>query len=259
MDGLRELAERGALKLRFAEQALLTEPETLEEFFTRGGACFGGGDRFRISTVKLLADGSLGARTAFLREPYSDAPDTCGLPIYPEQAQLDRLVVTAHRHNMAVAIHAIGDGAAEMVLNAFQRARAELPWLHPRHGMVHCQILSEGQLRRMAELDVTAFVQPVFINGDMHIAPGRLGGKRLAHSYAWGDMERLGLHMAFGTDCPVECFHPLEMCIRDRPTDLWVIDIMLPDIDGFTVFREVQRKNPNSYVIFILSLIHIWW
>ena len=139
MDGLRELAERGALKLRFAEQALLTEPETLEEFFTRGGACFGGGDRFR-----------------------------------------------------------------------FQRARAELPWLHPRHGMVHCQILSEGQLRRMAELDVTAFVQPVFINGDMHIAPGRLGGKRLAHSYAWGDMERLGLHMAFGTDCPVECFHPLE-------------------------------------------------
>ena len=71
-----------------------------------------------------------------------------------------------------------------MVLNAFQRARAELPWLHPRHGMVHCQILSEGQLRRMAELDVTAFVQPVFINGDMHIAPGRLGGNRLAHSYA---------------------------------------------------------------------------
>ncbi|UQT50536.1 amidohydrolase family protein [Flavonifractor plautii] len=194
--------------MRFAEQALLTEPETLEEFFTRGGACFGGGDRFRISTVKLLADGSLGARTAFLREPYSDAPDTCGLPIYPEQAQLDRLVVTAHRHNMAVAIHAIGDGAAEMVLNAFQRARAELPWLHPRHGMVHCQILSEGQLRRMAELDVTAFVQPVFINGDMHIAPGRLGGNRLAHSYAWGDMERLGLHMAFGTDCPVERFHP---------------------------------------------------
>lgn len=37
----------------------------------------------------------------------------------------------------------------------------------------------------------------------------------------------------------------------DQPTDLWVIDIMLPDIDGFTVFREVQQKNPNSYVIFI--------
>lgn len=104
-----------------------------------------------------------------------------------------------------------------MVLNAFQRARAELPWLHPRHGMVHCQILSEGQLRRMAELDVTAFVQPVFINGDMHIAPGRLGGNRLAHSYAWGDMERLGLHMAFGHRLPVERFHPLRGSTAPSP------------------------------------------
>ena len=37
----------------------------------------------------------------------------------------------------------------------------------------------------------------------------------------------------------------------DKPTDLWVIDIMLPDIDGFTVFREVKQRNPDSYVIFI--------
>lgn len=37
----------------------------------------------------------------------------------------------------------------------------------------------------------------------------------------------------------------------DQPSDLWVIDIMLPDIDGFTVFREVKQKNPDSYVIFI--------
>ena len=71
--------------------------------------------------------------------------------------------------------------------------------------------------RRMAELDVTAFVQPVFINGDMHIAPGRLGGNRLAHSYAWGDMERLGLHMAFGTDCPVERVHPLRGSTAPSP------------------------------------------
>ena len=37
----------------------------------------------------------------------------------------------------------------------------------------------------------------------------------------------------------------------DKPTDLWVIDIMLPDFDGFTVFREVKQRNPDSYVIFI--------
>ena len=134
MDGLRSWPSGGA-EVALCRAGPAHRAGDPEEFFTRGGACFGGGDRFRISTVKLLADGSLGARTAFLREPYFDAPDTCGLPIYPEQAQLDRLVVTAHRHNMAVAIHAIGDGAAEMVLNAFQRGRAESPGAPPsRHG-----------------------------------------------------------------------------------------------------------------------------
>lgn len=210
VEGLRSLAEGGRLKLRLAEQALLTEQDSMDEFFARGGASFGGGDRFRISTVKILADGSLGARTAYLRKPYSDAPGEVGLPIYPKQEALDALVLTAHRHNMAAAVHAIGDGAAEMALNAFRRARETYPWLRPRHGLVHCQVMTAEQLRRLRELEVTAYVQPVFINGDMHIAPARLGAERVKTSYAWGDMLRLGVQLAFGTDCPVEHFRPLE-------------------------------------------------
>lgn len=209
MEGLRGAAESGRLQLRIAEQALLTEPEALDAFFARGGAYFGGSARFRISTVKILADGSLGARTAFLRAPYTDAPEQRGLPIY-EQEELDALVRNAHRHGLPVAIHAIGDGGAEMALHAIGLAREQMPWLRPRHGLVHCQVMGADQLRRMAELDVTAFVQPVFINGDMHIAPARLGEERVKHSYAWGDMERLGIHLAFGTDCPVEQFRPLD-------------------------------------------------
>ena len=157
-----------------------------------------------------LADGSLGARTAFLQAPYADQPDQTGLPIYADQAELDHLVLTAHRRNMPVAVHAIGDGGAEMVLQAVARARAEIPWLHPRHGLVHCQIMTPDQLERMKQLDMTAFIQPVFINGDMHIAPARLGPDRLKHSYSWGDMAKLEIPMAFGTDCPVEHLQPLE-------------------------------------------------
>ena len=210
MEGLRALAESGRLRVRMAEQALLTEPETLDEFFARGMDHFGASSRFRISAVKILADGSLGARTALLRAPYADAPETRGLPIYPEQEALDRLVLAAHRHNLPAAVHAIGDGAAEMVLRSVARARRELPWLTPRHGMVHCQIMDGAQLRRMKELDMTAYVQPVFINGDMHIAPQRLGAERLPGAYAWGSMEELGIPLAFGTDCPVEHLNPME-------------------------------------------------
>lgn len=210
MDGLREMAEGGRLKLRIAEQALLTEPETLAEFFERGGARFGGGDSFRISAVKILADGSLGARTALLRSPYADAPGERGLPVYPTQEALDALVMEAHRHNMPAAIHAIGDGGAQMALTAIRRAREAAPWLSPRHGLVHCQVMGEEQIREMAALGATAYVQPVFISGDMEIAPARLGPERVRTSYAWGDMARLGVPLAFGTDCPVESFRPMD-------------------------------------------------
>jgi len=210
MDSLRQMAERGKLKLRIAEQALLTEQESLQAFFDWGGADFGASDRFRISTVKILADGSLGARTAFLRAPYSDAPDQQGLAVYSTQEELDNLVLTAHRHGMPAAIHAIGDGGAEMALTAIQRAQKQVPWFHPRHGIVHCQVMSAEQIQAMAEANITAFVQPVFINGDMYIAPARLGEERLPTSYAWGEMARRGVHLAFGTDCPVEHFRPLE-------------------------------------------------
>lgn len=209
MEGLRALSERGELKLRLAEQALLTEPETLDEFFRRGMEQYGGGTGFRISTVKILADGSLGGRTAYMQEPYADDPTTRGIPIY-EQKELDALVETAHRHGMPAAIHAIGDGGAEMALTAFQRAEERCPWVRPRHGLVHCQVMTENQLQRMKALGVTAFVQPVFINGDMHIAPARLGEARLKGSYAWGTMERMGIPTAYGTDCPVEQIRPLD-------------------------------------------------
>ena len=117
-------------------------------------------------------------------------------------------MVTAHRHNMAVAIHAIGDGAAEMVLNArfsgpARSCLAAPPSRHgalsdpvggtaPPHGGAGCHRLCPAGVHQR----------------DMLHRPGRLGGNRLAHSYAWGDMEQLGLHMAFGTDCPVERFTP---------------------------------------------------
>ena len=70
--------------------------------------------------------------------------------------------------------------------------------------------MTAEQLRRMKALGVTAFVQPVFINGDMHIATARLGEARLNGSYAWGTMERLGIPVAYGTDAPVEQIRPLD-------------------------------------------------
>lgn len=208
---LRDASESGRLKVRMAEQALLTEKKTVDEFFDEKGFNDGYGNRkFKISCVKILADGSLGARTAFMRKPYKDDPTTVGLAIYENQEDLDYLVMKAHRNNMAAAIHAIGDGAVEMCLNAIERARREMPYVHPRHGIVHCQITDKDQIRRFKELDVIAYIQPVFIDYDMHIVYDRVEKELADTSYAWKDYIESGVYAPFGTDCPVESFEPMR-------------------------------------------------
>ncbi|MEA5040550.1 MAG: amidohydrolase [Clostridiaceae bacterium] len=209
MDLLRTAAEQKKLKVRMAEQCLLTEKETVDEFFARGCDGTYGNRTFKMSAVKILSDGSLGARTALMRKPYADDPSTKGLAIYENQEDLDYIVLQAHRHNMPALIHAIGDGAVEMCLNAIERARREMPYLHPRHGIVHCQITSKEQIRRFQELDVVAYIQPIFIDYDMHIVYDRVGKELGDTSYAWKDYLDLGVAHPFGTDCPVESFRPL--------------------------------------------------
>lgn len=206
---LRKAAEEKRLKLRIAEQALLPLRADLDRFLYGEGLDSSYGNRtFKISCVKLISDGSLGARTALMRKPYNDAPDRTGIAIYT-QDELDALVGEAHRRSIPAAIHAIGDGAVEMALNAIGRARREYPYLRPRHGIVHCQLTDARQLERFRELDVLAYVQPIFIDYDMHIVYSRAGEKLVSTSYAWKTLIDSGVHTSFGTDCPVESFRPL--------------------------------------------------
>lgn len=210
MERLRQASDRGELKLRMAEQALMYSQEEMDVFFDRYGWNDSFGNRsFKISCIKLLADGSLGARTALMRQPYADDPSTRGLALFTQE-ELNAMVAKAHRNNMAAAIHAIGDGAIEMCLDAIENARRTMPHLHPRHGIVHCQITDARQLQRFRELDVTAYIQPVFIDYDMHIAFDRVGKALGDTSYAWRTLLESGVHAPFGTDCPVESFDPLR-------------------------------------------------
>lgn len=207
---LRDASEDGRLKVRWGEQALLPTKAELDEFFDRKGLDDSYGNRsFKISTVKLLTDGSLGARTAYMRRPYADDPSTRGLPTYTQE-ELDALVLKAHENNMPTAMHAIGDGAMEMALNAVERARKTMPYVHPRHGVVHCQITDRRQVERFRELDVIAFIQPIFIDYDMHIVFDRVGRELGSTSYAWKDYIESGVHAPFGTDAPVEDFNPMR-------------------------------------------------
>ncbi|MDR0451731.1 MAG: amidohydrolase [Treponema sp.] len=176
------------------------------------------GRSLKIGPVKFFADGSLGSQTAWLRRPYCDKPDTRGLAVL-EAGELRALVKKAAENRFQVVIHAIGDGALDAVLSAYEqvtspmaatpRREASTGGNPLRHGVVHCQITDGGLLERMKRNGILALVQPVFLRSDYRIIESRVGKELAATSYAWGAMERLGIRCAYGTDSPVEDINPL--------------------------------------------------
>ena len=207
MDLYISLDREGNMPVRITEQLLLRDRRSLDDFLATGWRTGDGSPSFHIGPLKILTDGSMGGRTALLREEYADSPGVFGVPIY-SQEDLDDLVWTAHRAGMQVAAHAIGDGALEMCLRSFGRAQELMPRA-ARHYIVHCQMGDMGQYRRMAGLGLGAAIQPPFVPSDRPMAMKRIGEKRAMDGYAWKTLLDLGIFLSGGSDCPVETCSPI--------------------------------------------------
>ncbi|AEH24338.1 amidohydrolase [Pyrococcus yayanosii] len=198
-----EKALRALLWLDRKERLLLrvfayVNPDVLPKLDALGIGPFGG-DMLRIAGVKVLADGSLGARTAWLSEPYADEP-TRGHPNL-NRKELKEIVEAAKALDLDVAIHAIGDATLDMILDVFGEANVK--------GRVeHASLVRDDQLDEMASLDIRAAVQPRFVISDWW-AVRRLG-PRARFLYRFRSMREKGIEVGFGTDSPIEPANPWE-------------------------------------------------
>ncbi|HOI34161.1 MAG TPA: amidohydrolase [Mesotoga infera] len=154
---------------------------------------------FKVIAAKIYMDGSLGARTAAMKEPYSDSPRETGV-LYMDCETLKRIVERADRKAFQLCVHVIGDKSLEEALKAFHGSRAH----ELKHRLIHVQIASPEQIRRIADLGLTASIQPVFFDSDAHIAPDRFGEERMRDAYPFKQMRDVGIRMALSTDSPVE-------------------------------------------------------
>lgn len=204
----RKMEAQGELTLRIVEQCRI-EPKDFDRFQDVRSDPMDRESLFRTGPRKLFQDGSLGARSAEMEGGYTDDPGNWGIPINTQE-ELDSYVEAAQRARMDVAIHAIGDLALEKACRAVERAEKGCPWPEHRHGIVHAQTTPLSLLRRMKELGLQAYIQPIFIDADMRIIQQRVGAKRAEHCYNWKTMEQMGLHVSGGSDCPVEPFHVLD-------------------------------------------------
>jgi predicted amidohydrolase YtcJ len=201
---LLNLKAKGKLTVRFYVFIPADQLRGAVELGLRSGL---GDEWLRIGGVKIFTDGSLGARTAALEAPYADDPANRGVTTY-NQDELDGIVSEAHRADIQVAAHAIGDRAVGMVLRAFEKAMKLYPGKKLRHRIEHASVLNQELVSKMSALGIIAAVQPHFIVSDSWLDQ-RLGTRRAQFTYAFSSMLRNRIKVVAGSDCPVEPLDPL--------------------------------------------------
>ena len=209
----RDLDERGDLELRvhacIREEALTIAAER----GLRSGSALSEGDASRVTFgwLKLFADGTVGSRTAALLEPLEPEPDR---PVpagqergvwFTDPAKLAELAARAAGQGITTTIHAIGDAAVRVALDALEPTVGKTPFM-PR--LEHIQLATPQDRARFGPLGIAASVQPVHLRSDAAAARKTWGARAEANGYPLRSLLDGGAVVAFGTDAPVEPVDP---------------------------------------------------
>jgi predicted amidohydrolase YtcJ len=171
-------------------------------------------DWLRVPGFKGYMDGSLGSRTAYMYRPYTDADSNAEYPcgILSDMAippkKIRHMIEVADKANLQCAVHAIGDEANHILLNAYESVARRNKTANRRHRAEHAQHLLPEDVPRFAELNVVASMQPYHKADDGRYGDVAIGADRLKSSYAYGSLLESGAILAFGSDWPVVTCNP---------------------------------------------------
>ena len=166
-----------------------------------------GDEWLRLGATKIFADGSLVGRTAAMNDPYAGSGQ-CGY-LQADAADLQALIINAHRSGWQVATHAIGDHAIDVVLDAYEQALAQYPRPDPRHRIEHFAVVGPEQLARAAALGVIGVPQGRFAS---ELGDGMLdavGPDRHGWLYRQRSLLEAGMVLPGSSDRPVVAGAPL--------------------------------------------------
>lgn len=180
------------------------------------------GPTFTFGYLKMMIDGVLSTHTAVMAEPYSDRPGFKGEP-FTSQENMERVVAAGNAADFPIAIHAIGDGAVDMVLDAYENAAVKA--LPAPNRIEHLEVARPNTAARMRALNVVASMQPNHATGTIgKYINDRIGDERENHAYIWKDMLKGGVQLVLGSDWPTSPLGPLtqinDAVFRESPFGL---------------------------------------
>ncbi len=210
------------------EQSLPHTYESLDYFLEKGPQIGLHDNRLTIRGIKMSLDGALGSRGAAFLEPYADDPDNSGV-LRLDAGEIYETTLRGLKAGFQVAVHAIGDRANRIVLDAMEKALKEAQVSDARLRVEHAQVLDPADVPRFARLGILPSMQPTHCTTDMHWIGDRVGEQRSRYAYAWRTLLDSGVRIPGGSDAPVESVAPLPgiyaaVTRRDRngwPEDGW--------------------------------------
>jgi predicted amidohydrolase YtcJ len=189
---------RASLLLRILEAKIV--PESLLNLGLKTGF---GNDWLKIGGVKMSIDGGITGRVAAFYEPYVDDPCHCGLIRIPAE-ELDVTVDAYHRAGHRVCIHAIGDRAMDMALDAIEKAVTAVPRADHRHRVEHLGnwMITRQRLERIRRLEVLPVPNVPFLHFIWESLLDCMGAARLEGSFAVKTLLQSGIPITSGSDGP---------------------------------------------------------
>ncbi|MFE6887925.1 amidohydrolase [Streptomyces sp. NPDC057694] len=218
LDLYRELDDAGELPVRLRVAPWCqpgADADALRALIELQGA---GGRLWNVDGVKLFMDGTIDNGTAWLERPDCHGESTHAF--WPDPAAYTHVVGELHRAGVPTATHAIGDAAVRHVLDSVAKARAGAPGA-VRHRVEHIETVPDDTVRRFAELDVVASMQPThccdFTRADHSDNwSRRLGEERAGRAWRCRDLWDAGARVVLGSDWPIAPYPPLDVMAGAR-------------------------------------------
>jgi predicted amidohydrolase YtcJ len=215
LETYQEALRTGDLKLRVYMLITIEYLPQLRALNLRTGF---GNEWLKIGGVKILADGAIAGRTAYLSEPYIGSEDRGILAVESEQVLHD-LIRQGHDAGFQVCVHANGDRVIEMTLDGFEKAMNKLPRKDSRHRLEHCTVVNPEILKRIKKLKllVTPFGSYIYHHGEKMIP--YYGTKRVEMMFAHRSFLDYGIAVSGASDSPCGPYEPLlaiQSCVTRR-------------------------------------------
>jgi len=202
---MKDLYASGDLKIRL--YVMVDSGESAKAYYEIGPEVGLYENHLTMNCIKFYSDGSLGARSAWMLEEYSDRLGHVGNGRNTDE-EFYQLIKEARENGFQVATHAIGDAANHQVVNTYEKVLSELPLNDHRYRIEHFQVATLEDIQRIADIGIIPAMQSVHATSDKNMAEDRVGSERIKGAYAWRKVLNTGNIIVNGSDAPVELVNP---------------------------------------------------